>query len=385
MPQARYWRLRFDRTQGGVNAAVGELQLRATPGGADWSSLGTPISSADFDINHVAAKAFDGTAATRWAAPNGSATRNNHWVGIALPAGTTRDCAEIVYTSRSDCCTDQGIKEGCLEWSNNGWLWFRDWTLYNVPTWTLGQTRTFTRPAPTNQPYWRLYGMQTNSTVQAFSEIEFRTTPGGAQAATGGTAIATSVNGPSWVAANAFDGNPATAWASAGNDFDPAWVGYQWPAPITIVQAYARARTDSNPEQTPQRISLDASPDGMVWVVAQEWGTMLWTLGQAYLLTIPDGTQELVARIAPSALTGAPDKLLLGKVGPSALTGSDTRLAVGKVGAGVLTGSGTREAVGRIAPSVLTGAQPYLSVGKIGVSLLIQPVLRPRNGPVQIF
>ena len=381
----RYWRLYFDRTQGGVNAAVGELQFRATPGGANWAGLGTPISSADFDVNHAAAKAFDGTAATRWAAPNGSATRNGHWVGIDLGAGTTRDLAEIVLTARSDCCADQNLKEGRIEWSDNGWLWFRDWTLYNLPAWTLGETRTYTRPAPTNQPYWRLYGLQTPTNIQAFSEIEFRTSVGGAQAAVGGTAIATSFFSASFVPANAFDGNAATAWASASNDFDPAWVGYQFPSGVTIVQASARARTDSSPEQTPQRISLDASPDGIVWVVVGEWWTMTWALGTTYLLTVPDGTMELVAKIAESALSGAPDRLNVSKIGGSALSGSGTRLAVSKAGQSALSASDTRLVVGKTAESVLSGALPYLSVGKIATSVLLLPVLRPTNGPVQII
>ncbi len=80
--------------------------------------------------------------------------------------------------------------------------------------------------------YWRLYiGAMPNIYAQ-LGTVSFLNAARVNQS-TGGTATASSEYGVSWEAGNAFDGNPASEWASAGAA-SSEWIAYQHPSPVDI-------------------------------------------------------------------------------------------------------------------------------------------------------
>lgn len=115
--------------------------------------------------------------------------------------------------------------------------------------------------------YWRINiqyaaGSTTNT---AIAELSMHTSVGGGQAATGGTASAdTSFSGDG--AANAFDGNTSTFWASASAPTGK--LQYQFASAVSIVEYAITARNDSFWNQAPARWTFEYSDDGSTWTVA---------------------------------------------------------------------------------------------------------------------
>lgn len=111
--------------------------------------------------------------------------------------------------------------------------------------------------------YWRLNiaGVDGGSSL-TIAEVEMRTTVGGANAATGGTASA-----ESGTPANAFDGSTATVWTLAvGNS---GWLQYHFASPVDIVE-HAITAPSASMTNTPNRWSIQYSDDGLNWTSAAQ-------------------------------------------------------------------------------------------------------------------
>jgi hypothetical protein len=113
--------------------------------------------------------------------------------------------------------------------------------------------------------HWRLFSEVINGdTYTGVDDIEFHTEIGGAQAAVGGTVIASGVDG-AYAAANAFDGDSATHW-QVGVDHDQ-WIGYIFPSAVKVVEVVVHGSIYQN--QTPKCWRLEYSTDGgTTWQVA---------------------------------------------------------------------------------------------------------------------
>ena len=133
--------------------------------------------------------------------------------------------------------------------------------------------------------YWRCINVsRAGGDGQAVScgELQFRTSVGGSQAATGGTAIGSS----SWshapydvsplVPAKAFDGANSTTgdiWhqsqsASSSSGFRDQWIGYDFGSPVEIVEVAVALRGDGyGPGQAWRSCSVEVSDDGSSWVL----------------------------------------------------------------------------------------------------------------------
>ncbi len=98
--------------------------------------------------------------------------------------------------------------------------------------------------------YWRIY-----SIGQLAREVQFRATVGGANQTSGGTAI---VSGGSGSPGNAFDGSNSTyCWIN-----DLLWIGYQFPAPVTVAEFTV---VGSGPGNMGAHPVLQYSDDGSTW------------------------------------------------------------------------------------------------------------------------
>lgn len=111
--------------------------------------------------------------------------------------------------------------------------------------------------------YWRLYIGAMSNVYAQIGTVSFLNAAQVNQS-TGGTATASSeYGGSSWEAGNAFDGNPASEWASAGVS-SSEWIAYQHPSPVDIVFVGVKVAT-SYPVSG---LALQYSDDGVSWSAA---------------------------------------------------------------------------------------------------------------------
>lgn len=140
-------------------------------------------------------------------------------------------------------------------------------------------------PFTSAHSYWRLF----ISSVQGgpntgLYELYLRTSPGGAQAATGGTAIASGSTG-GWLPAYAFDGNTTKPWydTSTANK----WIGYHFAAPVSLVEI-AMIGTGTN---SPATAHFDYSDDGVTWSTFYNLPTQSgWDDTATHTFTLPANT-----------------------------------------------------------------------------------------------
>lgn len=330
---ARYFRVAINRTNGGGVSRIRELDLRETPGGPTLT--GTPIASGVWQAGFEASKAFDGLNTTQWGSENNGST-GFKWLGLDFGAGNEKDVGWASVMS-SDVVTDSP-QEYRFEFGRDvgGQIdWFTSWVPPYQTAWTTNEVRSSTRPTLTaSSDSWRVYGTLRDSSIMALSALEFRTVRGGANVAVGGTPLSTSDFNASFVKANAFDGNNATAWASADNQQVPA-IGYQFAAPILPLELYLRARQDANPEQGPRIAYTQQSPDGLTWLSVARMVRPTWTLGESMTWPLQQPGEELAVALRAAGLVGAYDARTVGSnlrvqalsgAGPNRITASNVRV-----------------------------------------------------------
>lgn len=247
----RYWRVRALMNQiGGASASAvscAKLQFRATPGGADLASGGTPSASTIFSGSFPASNAFDNNGATFWVSSNTTGNYGTHW--IEYDFGTPVYVDEISWEKRPDSFgANEGIILGAVQWSDNDSTWVSSWGFVTPPDWPTGaQTRVFTKPGnPLTKRFWRIRvtACQGGSgTIPSFVDVQFRGTPGGANLATGGQAIA-SRTGTYATINNAFDGSNTTFWFADTAVSTQPWIGYAFATETEIVEVALRNRND---------------------------------------------------------------------------------------------------------------------------------------------
>jgi hypothetical protein len=66
-----FWGVRMLTNHGGARFTLGEMEIRATPGGADQCTGGTPYASSEYPTFGLAANAFDNDPANTWKAADG--------------------------------------------------------------------------------------------------------------------------------------------------------------------------------------------------------------------------------------------------------------------------------------------------------------------------
>ena len=127
-------------------------------------------------------------------------------------------------------------------------------------------------PPGDTHSYWRFHiSAAASGAYASVAGIEFRASPGGADQCFGGTALADSYYSAGYEPAKAFDHDNATVWASASTF--PHWIGYQFPAPVSVAEAAIIATPyaygDSPRLECPKDFTIEWSDDGTAWTVAQ--------------------------------------------------------------------------------------------------------------------
>lgn len=139
-----YWRLAIDGVQNSaVAAAVGEVEFRATPGGADLCSGGTATADAIFSGSYPASNAFDNNDATLWSSTN-KGSFNTAWLKYQFAAPVS--VAEVAVKARSDGFSHTSPREIKVQWSDDNVVWTTAWSIENQTSWSVSQLRVFTDP-----------------------------------------------------------------------------------------------------------------------------------------------------------------------------------------------------------------------------------------------
>lgn len=157
--------------------------------------------------------------------------------------------------------------------------------------------------------YWRLnIAAVDGGTLIGIAEIEMRTSPGGANVATGGTATAAAEQVGS-EASKAFDANGATNWLITAA-VTTGWVRYQFASAQDIVE-HAITAANATPNRTPKNWIIQWSDDGSNWTTAAiVAGQEAWTASEQRVFTHASWPvnvgRVLTPIVSPSAGPAAP-------------------------------------------------------------------------------
>jgi hypothetical protein len=149
----RYWRIHTTATAypsaPGQLVMLSEVELRATRGGADQTSLDTGTATASsLYAGSLASYAFDNNdpTATTWTSALGGADVGAWWLQYDAGAGNTIDVAQVAITAPYTAGTEAAApRDFSIRYSDNGTSWSTAASVTGT-TWTTSQTRTFDVP-----------------------------------------------------------------------------------------------------------------------------------------------------------------------------------------------------------------------------------------------
>jgi hypothetical protein len=334
MAAHRYWRIRITASANNSDSAIGELELRTSASGADQTGSGTASANSDAGGSWVASNAFDNNNGTGW--NSASFAGVPVWLAYDFGSGNDKDIVEIALRVRSDY-VGNAPKDFWVEYSDNGTQWLSSWRVVNATGWSTGEQRVYSYSGPSGaHRYWRLGITAVNGTgVIRVSDLEYRTSAGGADVTGSGTASASSSN-IGRAPADAFDSDPATYWeANTGNH----WLKYDFGASndknvaeVAIVGGQASV-TGSPKDFTIEYSDDDTTYNG--WLSVQ--GFTSWYEGQRNVF-------QTTGPVADSSIASAVRywRLLVKTIGNSGSTAALTEMEMrSSAGGADQTGSGT--------------------------------------------
>lgn len=132
-----YWRWHFTANNGAANVVIGEIEARATVGGADQCTGGTVTSSEPVG-GWDGVKAFDNDIATGFA-PNDTVNYGYVQYQFASPV----NILEYSITTCAGQATNTAPKDWTLKYSDNGTDFTIEKTVTNETGWASGETRVY--------------------------------------------------------------------------------------------------------------------------------------------------------------------------------------------------------------------------------------------------
>ncbi len=278
-----FWRLLVTDSNGGGALEISEIEFRGSVGGADQCVGGNSWSNFRrhddlYPHGDTSASAFDNNAGTNWA-PQAWGFPCYAQYNFAAAV----DVVQYAVTFNHDGRTSRAPKSWVLQYSDTGgpdeWQWTSVSEVTGQIGWVSGETRLFLAadmqmetPALTDRAialhvpaslsdthsYWRVRPIvDVNGTPSVYT-LDFRSSRGGSNIATGGTAIDSS-HYSGYEPAKAFDGTSSTYWHGQGSQ---SWIGYHFAAPVAVIEyAFATTMTD---------FVLEFSDDGTTWYVSGE-------------------------------------------------------------------------------------------------------------------
>lgn len=305
----RYWMFYTanNEREGGPNSfhlAVAEMKLYAA--GVDVTSGGSGIGDVNLS-SYPPSNAFDANNNTFYHA-NDTAVA---WLGYDFGSGVTVDIDRIDLRSRHDF-DGQFPLSGVVFFSQDGLNWLPDWVFVNPAAIGLAETRSFTQAgSPTGRYRWRILftgqtqGNPTPTNYIGLSEIEFRTSPGGASQSvhgTGGVAKWGGAFSDTYFGRKAFDGDKSSssdtaAWVSNNygpvidNSLSDKTIGFIFTQECMVKQLALYARSGGFWYDGPTTFKVQYSVDhGFNWITTDSLVAATWASNnQEQLFTIDGG------------------------------------------------------------------------------------------------
>ena len=155
--------------------------------------------------------------------------------------------------------------------------------------------------------------------------------PGGATLCSGGTVTASGTVGGGYAAANAFDGNPSSIWASAVSPPSDQWIQYAFATAVSVAEVRLTVRGDGYLNQAPHAFDVQGSNDGVTFATVQSFPAPTWAVGQTQAFAIASsysGTTnalvsqsrlEILGASRPGVTVAQSSLEVLGRTRPAAL------------------------------------------------------------------
>ena len=143
MAAHRYWRINITKHNGGDVVSHAEVQFRATVGGADQATGGTPDASTENLPTYGASKAFDDDASTIWSSTSSSLPQ---W--ISYDFGSAVDVVEVAL--QADDTAPRALyaaEDFDVQYSDDNSSWTTAWSVTGENAWGVSETRVFTYPS----------------------------------------------------------------------------------------------------------------------------------------------------------------------------------------------------------------------------------------------
>jgi hypothetical protein len=285
MAAHRYWRLYLTvQATPGVYPSLSEVVFRDS-GGTPISTAGKTLSASSEGFGLPVANAFDGNSTTEWHAGN---TTLPAWVKCDFGAGGEVDVAEILIGGRNGS-DYQSPRDFELQWSDDNSAWTALFSVTDITSWKANNQKTFPKNALADKSAWRVNVSAVGAgTAVGLSEMEFRTSAGGADTATDPeNGIGSSNFGQDSVSSyNCHDDNTSTEWSSAAGL--PQWVGYDWDdeSAHEIAEVMMRAR-GTQATQAPTAFTIEYRNAAGAWVSVASFSGVSWSNGETKTFTVP--------------------------------------------------------------------------------------------------
>lgn len=165
--------------------------------------------------------------------------------------------------------------------------------------------------------YWRLYLRHHASGYLGAANIEFRSSIGGADLCSGGTVLySTQYNSTTASAANAFDSDGATEWATTSQSANAfSFIGYDFGAGVEVDIVEILWRASTLPVRSPQDFVLQYSDNGSAWVsycafleftaFASSYEEKTFALSDGILCSLLYSPTNMTSNSAPSPLVAS--------------------------------------------------------------------------------
>ena len=280
-----YWRMRATEGQSTLYFVVAEMEMRESIGGANTATSGAYIEGG----HHTTADgslAFDNNPATWWRYAVADGIEDS-WIGQDYSSDPV-EIKEITIQARTSPNQNQTPREGVIEYSDDGTTWLKAWAFLTGNWGAGGSIQTFPDPNPgTGAPsaseaayrYWRM--LCTDGASAGFfsiSQLEFRSTPGGADTANAAQTIFGGT--PDLPATNAFNGSDAySSWVISRDTPADTWLGqdYGVDGDIPVTEVLIRPSAGPNANRAPLTFDMQGSDDGTSWTTVWSGEAAEWT------------------------------------------------------------------------------------------------------------
>jgi hypothetical protein len=132
-----YWRV-LNQASDGAALSAAEVEFKATTGGADQATGGTPTVNASTLGN--AANIYDNNNSTFWAINGGAGSWTKYQFASPVTVG------QITWRIRGDANPTHAPNDFLVQFSGDNVKWTTAWQQFDETAWSLGEQRTFTSP-----------------------------------------------------------------------------------------------------------------------------------------------------------------------------------------------------------------------------------------------